>query len=289
MLFFRLCLWMLLLTVTVQAETRVVGSDLLGLSLASGLENYAQRSDKPVAVTFAGSYSGWRQLQTGGADLSLLTFPPGQELPAPPYVCLPFAFHLAVVLVSESLPLGQLSFPRLAGIFGTTGGPNVLRWSDLDLAGDWAARSVSPYVLDSRASLATATFRHVVLQGGRLKPTVTRHDTLDGLLHGLAQAKGDGIALAAQLPAATRQLKVLPISREEEGVAFSPTPENVFRGDYSLSWPVYLVFRRADARRLFPLLRYLLGEETAKLCNEAGLVPLPAAVRNQQVFDLEQL
>lgn len=196
---------------------------------------------------------------------------------------------MTVVLVPEVLPLGQLSFARLTGIFGAVGGTNFSRWGDLGLSGDWATRPIAPRAVNAGSNLATALFRHIVLRDGLLKPTVAGPENMEGLLHGLAQAEAGGIVLAAQLPPAGSGLKALAVAREENGVAFAPTPENVHRGDYSLCWPVYLVFRRVDAPRLFPLLRHLFGEETAQLCGEAGLMPLPVAVRTQQIFDLEQL
>ena len=182
------------------AENRIVGSDLLGSSLVVGLENYGKRTDQQIITAFAGSYPGWQQLQAGRAAIGILTFPPGQNLPTEPFVCLPFAYHIAVVLVPDVLPLRQLSYAQLAGIFGTTGGTNVARWGDLDLAGDWTARPISPHALTAGANLAAAIFRHAVLHDGHFKPIVTRHETIDGLLGGLAQAKGGWVALVSQAP-----------------------------------------------------------------------------------------
>jgi phosphate transport system substrate-binding protein len=74
----RLSLGLLLLAAPVHAELRIVGSDLLGPGLVPALENYARRSDVRLTSAFEGSYPGWQQLQSGRADVALLTFLPGR-------------------------------------------------------------------------------------------------------------------------------------------------------------------------------------------------------------------
>ena len=61
------------------------------------------------------------------------------------------------------------------------------------------------------------------------------------------------------------------------------------RGDYPISWPVYLVFRRDQVKRLYPQLRYLLGQEVAESLQKAQLTPLPAAARSELLYGLETL
>jgi hypothetical protein len=79
------------------------------------------------------------------------------------------------------------------------------------------------------------------------------------------------------------------VAREPGGVAFPPDAEAVHRGDYPLSWPVYLVFRRDQVKRLYPVLRFLLGQEVATSLQKAQLTPVPAAVRAELLYGLETL
>jgi len=272
------------------AGTRIVGSDLLGPVLTPALQEYAQRHDTVITAEFAGSHAGWRQLQLGRADVALLTFPPGEPLPAAPYVCLPLASHVTMVLVDQTLPLGQLSFARLAGIFGATAGIRTARWGELELAGDWAARPIVPQIPGGDDDLTTALFRHLVLQDGVLQPGITTAPAgPTDPTQSQAPSELGVIVLARQQPPTGSGLKALAIARGDNDVAYAPTPENVDRGDYPLHWRVQVVFRRADAPRLFPLLRHLLGEEIAQGCAAAGLVPPPAGVRQRRIFELEQL
>lgn len=282
-----LSLLVALVAVPIRAEIWLVGSDLLGPGLTASLEDYARRTDTSLVADFAGSQPGWLQLQDGRADLGLLAFPPGQSWPVAPFVCLPLAYHVTYVLVPESLPLEQLSWVRLAGIFGEGGAGHVARWGELGPVGDWTARTIMPRVCDSGGGLSVALFRHLVLHDGAWRPAVIHCGGMEALRNDLVQAGGGGIELAPVLPPIGSGLKALAIARTEQESAAAPTPENVHRGDYALRWPVCLVFRRTDVARLFPLLRHLLGEEVAHKCSQAGLMALPGSVREQQIFDLE--
>lgn len=270
------------------AEIRIVGSDLLGPGLAETMQAYARRNELGISLKLEGSYAGWRELQARHADIALLSFPPGEPLPQPPYHSMPLAYHTAVVLVPEVLPLAQISFGQLAGIFGATERSSLRRWGDLGLTGEWTARSISPRALAPKAGLALGIFRHGVIKAGELKPGVLEQDAIETLLRRLATEEG-GIALAATVPPDGMHLKALYVAMDDQAVAYAPTPENVHRGDYPLRWPVYLVFRRADAPRLYDVLRHLLGGEVAQQLANAGLTPVPAPARNEQIFGLEQL
>jgi len=252
------------------AEIRLVGSDLLGPGLSASLQDFARRTGTSLITDFAGSHPGWRELQDGYADLGLLAFPPGQPWPSEPYVCLPLAYHVALVLVSEALPLEQLSWPHLAGIFGAGGAGRVGRWGELGLSGEWTARAVLPRMCEDGGGLSAALFRHLVLHDRDYQPAVVRSESMESLLDELARTRAGGIALAPVLPPAGRGIKSLLIARTEAGPAASPTPENVHQGDYPLRWPVCLVFRRTDASRLRPLVRHLMGREIAHKCSQAG-------------------
>jgi hypothetical protein len=138
--------------------------------------------------------------------------------------------------------------------------------------------------------LTIALFCHLVLQDGVLQPGITTAPAgSTDPTQGLARSELGAIILARQRPPTGSGLKALAIAREENGVAYAPTPENVDRGDYPLHWPVHVVFRRADVARLFPWLRHLLGEEIALGCAAAGLLPPPAGARQRRIFELEQL
>jgi phosphate transport system substrate-binding protein len=270
------------------AQIRVVGSDLLGRRLAADLRKFAQKNGLVLTVDFTGSVQGWAALRAGRADVALLSFAPGEPLPAPPFCAIPAASYTAVLLVPATLPLSQVSYPQLAGVFGNAEGAAGKHWSDLGVTGEIADRSMRPRRLADQTGLAGELFRHEVLGDRPFRPGLATDPTAAQLAAHVLAEEG-GIALAPLPLAGQPGVKALAVSRAAGGAAYAPTEVNVQRGDYPLRWPVYLVFRRAEAKTLYPILRHLLGDAVAADCRLAGLMPAPAAVREEAVFGLEQL
>lgn len=269
-------------------SVRVVGSDLLAGVLVPALAEWSRHEERPLRLAFAGSHDGWRELQAGRADLAIISFPPGETPPAAPFVTLPFAWHLAVVLVPEKLPLTQVALPKLAGVLGVAASGGWKRWADLGVTGAMAGRNILPQVWQPAGSLGPELLRQQVLQGRPWRPDMPIITTTDrGADKGTA-ATDRMIVAPLPWPASTG-FKALALARDAEAAAFAPTAHHVQRGDYPLAWPVQLVFRRDHIRELYPLLRHLLGDEVARLCPEMHLLPAPETVRTDAVFGLEHL
>lgn len=270
------------------AEVRIVVSDLLGKEIVSALEAFGQDDDRETAVAVTGSHVGWEALKSGRADIGLLSFSPEESIPTDPYHSIPIAYHTVMVLVADSTALGQVNFAQLSAVFGKEEGTGWRHWSDLGVVGETAPRSVIPYAMVGEGSLTLELFRHTVLGSSRLTAGLKITDTAAALESQMQSGDG-GIALVARLPAPTRGLKALAVAREPGGVAFLPTAGAVHRGDYPISWPLYLVFRKDAVKQLYPLLRYILSAQTAQILDRAGLMPLPAAAREDELFGLERL
>lgn len=271
-----------------RAEIRVVGSDFLASTLAPALNDFARRNELKLTIRLDGSRDGWQALQSGDADIGLVSFPPGVETPSEPFHAVPLAYHVVVVLASPDLSVNQVSFAQLAGVFGQDTGPAQRRWSALSVTGDQAAMRIVPRVLAPPHSLVRQLFCHLVLHDAPLRSDATVDTSMAGLGEHMAMGT-DGLALAPRMPSDGALLKTLAVSTQPGGVAYAPTAMNVDRGDYPLRWPLFLVFRRAEAKRLYPLLRYLLGDECAGCYRSLSLLPVPAERRSEAVFNLEQL
>lgn len=270
------------------AQIRIVGSDLLAEGLAPVLATWARAEEQALKVDFAGSHAGWRELQAGRADVAIMSFAPGEAPPDDTFVTLPFAWHVAVVLAPAKLPLEQVSLPRLAGVFGSAEGGGWRRWAELGVSGAMAARTILPRVHQPAGCLGPELFRHQVLQGrpwradmpvatGAQRPEVA------------SQAAAESMILAPLLWPEATGFKALALARAANEPAYPPTAYHVQRGNYPLAWPVQVVFRRDQTRELYPLLRYLLGEDVARLCDRMHLLSAPEAVRTEAVFGLEHL
>lgn len=284
----RLCFLLGWGAVAAGAEWRVAGSDLLAGEFSDALQAAATREETTLTTTFAGSHAGWKELQAGHADVALLSFPPGQALPGEPWHCLPLAYHVVAVLTARERPLSQISFEGLAGIYGRTGAAGHARWGDLGLTGDWAPRAITPYGMSARSGLSRALVKHEVLGARDFNSGLTEQATPAELVAQLVIEAG-AVGFVAWPLELDQRLKALMVARTATMPAYAPTKENVHRGDYPLRWPVWLVFRRTDAPRLFPLLRQLHGDAIAAALEKQGLMPLPREIRRQQAFALEVL
>lgn len=269
-------------------EWRIAGSDLLGEEFSVALQLAAEREATKLATRFDGSHTAWNELQAGRADVAVISFPPGQELPGDPWHCLPLAYHVVAVLAAVELPLNEISFEELADIYGGKGTAGNMRWGALGLRGDWVTREIIPHILCARSGLSRALMRHEVLGAREFKSGLTEHPAPGELVARLLIEAG-AIGLAPWSPELEPKLKPLTVARTATTPAYGPTLDNVHRGDYPLRWPVWLVFRRTDAPRLFPLMRHLHGDAIAVALEKQGLMPLPQDVRRQQAFDLEVL
>jgi phosphate transport system substrate-binding protein len=270
------------------ADIRVVGSDLLGVEFSRTLYEFAGRNGLKLALALDGSRPGLDQLKAGRADLALLTLPAEEESGAAEFTSLTVAYHVAVVLVPSTLPLERLTLDELSGIFGEGGPTNLSRWGELGLGGDWALGAIEPQAPTVGRGIAVEFFRHVVLHDRVFKSAVGRYATPAELLSRLAGASR-AIALAPARPAGAANVKVVPVALHASDPAFSPAPENLHSGDYPLRLPLRLVFRRESATTMWLLLRFFFSDEFTPHLEGAGVVPLPAAARHQQVLALEKL
>ena len=274
--------------IVAQAEIRVVGSDLFGKDFTTALAAYSKRNDLDLKLKLEGSRTGLGELQAGRAELGLVVFSPGEKRPEAPFVILPVAYHTVVVVVPATLPLTQITFTQLNTIYGDDAQSGLKRWMDMGVTGEWAARNILPNIPGPGGGITYDLFRYTALKAPELKPTV---GVQAGLAESLSRIRGEegGMAILPVLPANQPRLKTLLVGRGSQDVAFGPTPENIHSGDYPIRLPVYVVFRKDDAKRLQTTLRYLLSEDAVALWENAQLVPLPIQARNQMIFDLEVL
>ena len=271
-----------------RAEVRVVGTDLLGVDVSRALYNFSGRAELPVALAFDGSRPGFDRLKSGTADLALLVLAPGEDKAVAGFESITLAYHCVVVLGSVVVPLEQVTFDQLRGIFGEGGAKNLNRWGDLGLGGDVAASAIVPHVPAVGQGIMAEFFRQTVLQERPFRSTVVRYAAPADLAFRLAGDR-QALALAPARPPNAPGLKIVPVAARTGEPAYSPTPENLRSGDYPLGLPLRIVFRRESAQALRPLLRFLFSDDFAALLEPAGVIPLAPAARQQQLLAIEKL
>jgi phosphate transport system substrate-binding protein len=270
------------------APIRLAGSDLFDGALRQELETYVKSTDISLSFDLRGSRLGMEAMRTKKADLALVVFAADEAKPGPEYSTAVIGYLTSVLVVPQDITLTQINYDQLAGIFGASEQNNYKRWIEIGALGDWAPRSISAMALGRETGLATDIFRFNVLQMRDLKPTVTVLPAADKVYERLRGEEG-GIAIMATPPPANTGLKVLLVAKRATGVAYGPTSENLHTGDYPISLPVHLVFRKGEAGKLGLLIRHLLSDTAQPAMARVGLVPLPVQARNQLVFDLETM
>ena len=93
----------------------------------------------------------------------------------------------------------------------------------------------------------------------------------------------------AGIAAAGGRLRGLALAAGPTEPAYLPTPENVHAGAYPLRLALYVSFPREKAQELQRFLKFLLSDETAAALAPADFVPMPVGVRNQLVFEIEEM
>jgi phosphate transport system substrate-binding protein len=270
------------------APIRFVGSDLVAAPLEAEMKSFAAKNDLEISLNMRGSRLGLEDLGAQAGDLGLLVFAEGDTRPGPEFSSSVVGYMTAVFVVPQSVPLVQLHYAQLAGVYGASELNNFKRWSELGVSGNWAVRGITAVAASRREGLAIDLFRFGVLQKPEFKPTVAMFDDKSRALARISGEEG-GIALVSSPPPEGSGLKVLLLAKGERDVAYGPTSENLHTGDYPLRLPVHLVFRKSEARRLSFVIRHLLADETTPMLLAAGVVPLPVQARNQLIFDLENL
>ena len=287
----RLCFcFLIFLTqpVLANSDIRIVGSDLLGDELASEIQNYARQNEWVVSIGMEGSLKGWGEIQDSQADIGLLSFSPEETLPAAPFYAAPIAYHTVMILATTAVSLNQISLTQLAGVFCHEESSAWPRLSDVGVIGDASTRNVIPLVWVGSSNLLIELFRLKVMHSQKLRADINRVSTEEELSR-IMLSEEAGIALSALTSLSGIDINTVAVSRELNDVAYLPTPLAVHRGDYPLSWPLYVVFRQSEVTKLYPILRFLLSEESAMLLRRARLVPIPDSARLDLLNGLERL
>jgi phosphate transport system substrate-binding protein len=266
----------------------VTGSDLLGAGFAARVAAFARENDTSVELDLRGTRPGSEALEAGRADVGILLLPPGEKPPAGTLTSRAMGYHVAVVVVPAASPLTQVTVAQLRGMFGETAKDAFTRWGELNLTGEWAARPIALRAVSERGGLAWPLFQRIILQDARPRAGVELSASGDTLAQRLLVAD-NGIGVAGAGALAQSGLRALALAASPSDPAYAPTVENVHAGHYPLRMVFYVVFRRSAAPELQGFLKFLLSDEMAAALAPADYLPLPVSVRNQLVFELEEM
>jgi phosphate transport system substrate-binding protein len=197
------------------------------------------------------------------------------------------------ILVHRDNPLSRLDLAQLDGILGAEhkrGHPNVRRWGDLGLQGQWQDRPIHVYgpAVDSIPALHLRT---VVMRDSRKWNPDYRELGGDPEILDAVARDPNGIGYAPLPPGA--EVKALELCPDACGRSYALTPENVKSRAYPLSRVISVVLDRAPGKPIPPklkeFLRYILSVDgQAAVARDGAYIPLSVESARQQLARLDE-
>ena len=269
------CAFLALLATSASAGTvKVQASDILADPLSGILTSYAPSK---VECRFEGSVNALAALRAGQADLAIIAVPDGQTLPAD-LDCTPFAFDVAVVVVSENNPLKEVNLRQIAQILAKSG--NLDKWGGLGLKDPWETRGITVYLPDSSSGVTLQLLRSMTIMSSPMKDGIGTWTTKEQLAQIVRDQTSSLVVLRGNaVPIGGRALAV-SLKDGADQYAYLPTVDSIFFGDYPLRLPFYLAVKKDAPQEVKDLLNSLLTDSTADLMSAAGFIPVPKSERH---------
>lgn len=190
-----------------------------------------------------------------------------------------------IVFVNAGNPIKDISMEQLDAAYSSTHNAGLKTegstdtWGDLGVRGDYAKRTINPY-MRAEGTAARVAIRDTVLLKGRYKPTVK--DAVDWASIAesvMTDASGIGIGTLSNWLSRNKTLAVTPLQARE---AVAPTQENVVSGKYPLARTYYFYVNRGPNKVLAPalseFLQYVLSLQGQVAVTQASLFPLPPEI-----------
>ena len=200
------------------------------------------------------------------------------------------AIDALAVFVHKDNPVKGLDLPQVDGIFSSTlkhGGPNITKWGQLGLTGQWENYPITLYGRNS-ASGTYGYFKKVALAKGDYKNTVKEQPGSSSVVQGVATELGaigySGIGYK------TSGVRTVPLA-VQGGPHYEPTMENCLTGDYPLARFLYVYINKKPNEPLDKLtqefLKFVLSREGQEIVVKDGYYPLPATVTKETIADTQ--
>jgi len=196
------------------------------------------------------------------------------------------------VYVNKDNPIKGLSLPQVDAIFSKTrrGGfsQNLTTWGSLGLTGDWENRRISLYGRNS-ASGTYGFFKSNALFKGDYKDEVKEQPGSASVVQGITEDRF-GIGYSG-VGYKTSGVRIVPLSKKEDGKYYDGSYENVLSGNYPLSRFLYIYINKKPNQKLEPLMKefltFVLSYEGQQIVIKDGYLPLPAKVVLEELKKLD--
>lgn len=278
-------------TLNAQEKLTVSGSDLMRETMREGLARFAKAQGLDLVIDMNGTIPGLKELRTSKSDFAVIARPPlGEALPEG-LVARPLCAEVVYVAVNAGNPVSEISLRQLANIYGQKSEVTADRWSGIGLTGVWGMRPLLSFAPSVNQGISVEIFKNIALDNAPFKANVRSLESREMMFSTIATQ--DGAIGFFRMPPDKENpaIKIVSVStgRGTQGhLAFSPTMENAYLGDYPLSLPFQVVFLKGQEERLASVLHYLYSEEFAEFLKTKGYLPLPAGIRRNLTLGVDK-
>lgn len=278
--------------VAAQEKIRIAGSDLLRDVLQEGLAHFTKTQNVETAMELDGSIPALKDLQSGKADVAIIAEAPYSNALLGNVQTQPLCAEVIYVAVNASNPLSEISIQQLASIYGQKSESTMDRWSGLGLTGVWGMRPILAFAPTMQEGMSVEIFKNIALDNAPLKGTVRLLDSAAAVISTLSTQEG-ALGFFHSLPeGAPATIKILSIStgRGQHGsLAFAPTMENAYLGDYPLNLPFKIAFLKGKEAVAAQLVHYLYSDEFSEFLKTKGFLPLPSGIRRNFTLGVDKI
>lgn len=211
-----------------------------------------------------------------------------------------FFDYAHMIFVHRDNPIERLSLRQLDAVFGAEhrrGDRNIRDWGGLGLEGEWAGRTIQPHGWKTDVDFALFFRERVLEDSHRWNPAIreyvhvrnpdgTQYDHGQRIIDALAEDPA-GIAIS-NVRYSRPEVKVVPLSWEDDGPAHMPTEATLISQEYPLVRLIPAIVDLPPGGNLPPatreFLRFLLSQEGQRILSDrSGYLPLPPEIAARQL------
>jgi len=275
------------------AGTKVVisGSDLIRPFITDSTIIIAKKSGVDLEVAMYGTYEAYDNIKSGKADLAIVALPQGSKVPDE-YAAFPFAYQAAVIVVNSVNPLEEITTTQLFDIYSIATQSRYETWQQLGVK-NIGLRNILAITTSLSDNVVVELFKYSALNGTNIGSWVNVAENKNAI-YNIIKGNNSAIAVIGKFnPEGNNLIKVLAVSKSgaeaSKTYAFRPDQSSLFNGDYPMSLPFYIIFPKAKAEKIKPLLRILLGDDVARRIDASDFYSAPNNSRKKSIFDLDMM
>ncbi len=267
----------------------VAGSDLMKQVVGDEIKAIAAKNNIQADIKMEGSYAAIDAVSNGKADLAVIAVPRGTKLPAD-FVALPIAYQAALVAVNSVNPIEEISTKQLFEIYSMGATAHAETWEQVGVK-NIGLRNIMPITTSLSDNVVVELFKYEAIDGTNLGSWV--HVAKNAAEIGnLLRGNNSAIAVIGKFDGRDGNLiKILPVSKADKDsgkfYAFKPDRENIANGDYPLTLPFCIVYKKSNAEKIKALAKILLGDDIANKIDKSDFYSAPVNSRKKSIFNLD--